>query len=298
MRFAFWPGTANSWDDILALSRHAEATGWDGIYVADHFMPNQADTSGPTLECMTVLAALAVSVPRVRIGSLVLGNTYRHPAIMAKSAANIDIMSGGRLILGLGAGWQENEHIAYDVPFYTVPERLKRLEEACKIVHGLFREDKTTVAGRYYNIVEAPLAPKPATPPRLLIGGGGEQVTLKIAARYADEWNVWGLPELLIRKMAVLDQHCATIGRNPNEIERSAVALLALTDDPAVAERTRASGRPVLGGNAGEVAAIIQQYIDAGVSEVVIPDFNLGRTREAKQEQMDRFVNDVMAKFR
>jgi alkanesulfonate monooxygenase SsuD/methylene tetrahydromethanopterin reductase-like flavin-dependent oxidoreductase (luciferase family) len=179
-----------------------------------------------------------------------------------------------------------------------VPERLKRLEEACKVVHSLFREDKTTVAGRYYNVADAPLAPKPASPPKLLIGGGGEQVTLKIAARYADEWNVWGLPELLMRKMAVLDKHCATLGRNPKEIERSAVALLALTDDPAVAERTRASGRPVLGGNAGEVAAIIEQYIAAGVSEVIIPDFNLGRTVEAKQEQMDRFINEVVSRFR
>ena len=298
MRFAFWPGSGNTWDDTLALAKHAEASGWDGIYFADHFMPNQADTSGPQLECMTVLAALAVLVPRVRLGSLVLGNTYRNPAIMAKSAANISIISGGRLVLGLGAGWQENEHIAYDVPFYTVPERLKRLEEACKIVRGLFREEKTTVAGRYYHVTDAPLAPKPATPPKLLIGGGGEQVTLKIAARYADEWNVWGLPDLLTQKMEVLDRHCATIGRNPKEIERSAVALLALTDDPAVAERTRASGRPVLGGNADEVAGIIQQYIDAGVSEVIIPDFNLGRTIEAKQEQMDRFIGDVARRFR
>ena len=298
MRFAFWPGSANSWDDTLALSQHAEATGWDGIYFADHFMPNMADTSGPTMECMTVLAALAVAVPRVRLGSLVLGNTYRNPAVMANAAANIAIISGGRYVLGLGAGWQENEHTAYDIPFYDVPERLRRLDEACQIVRGLFRNEKTTVDGRYYHVVDAPLAPKPATPPKLLIGGGGEKVTLKIAAKYADEWNVWGLPELLTSKMAVLDEHCSKLGRNPKEIERSAVALLALTDDPAVAERTRASGRPVIAGTADQVAETIQQYIDAGVNEVIIPDFNLGRTREAKFEAMDRFANDVVKRFR
>ena len=298
MRFAFWPGSGNTWDDVLALSRHAEATGWDGIYFADHFMPNAADTSGPNLECLTVLAALAVAVPRVRLGSLVIGNTYRNPAVMAKAAANIAIMSGGRLVLGLGAGWQENEHLAYDIPFSTVGGRLRRLAEACEIVHSLFRNEQTTFAGEFYSIKDAPLAPKPASPPPLLIGGGGEKVTLKIAAKYADEWNVWGTPAVLRDKMAILDQHCAAIGRDPKAIQRSAVALLALTDDPAVVERTRASGRPVIGGNADGVAATIQEYIDAGVSEVIIPDFNLGRTAEAKREAMDRFMNDVVSRFR
>ena len=298
MRFAFWPGSGNTWDDVLALSRHAEATGWDGIYFADHFMPNAADTSGPNLECLTVLAALAVAVPRVRLGSLVLGNTYRNPAVMAKAAANIAIISGGRLVLGLGAGWQENEHLAYDIPFSTVGGRLRRLAEACEIVHSLFRNAQTTFAGEFYSIKDAPLAPKPASPPPLLIGGGGEKVTLKITAKFADEWNVWGTPAVLRDKMAILDQHCAAIGRDPKAIQRSAVALLALTDDPAVVERTRASGRPVIGGNADGVAATIQEYIDAGVSEVIIPDFNLGRTQEAKREAMDRFMNGVVSRFR
>jgi F420-dependent oxidoreductase-like protein len=298
MRFAFWPGSANSWDDVLALSRHAEASGWDGIYFADHFMPNQADTSGPTLECLTVLAALAVTVPRVRLGSLVIGNTYRNPALLAKMVANIDIMSGGRFVLGLGAGWQENEHAAYDFPFYTVGGRLRRLEESAQVIRSLFRNDKTDFEGRYYSIAGAPLAPKPHRPPPLLIGGGGEQVTLRIAAQYADEWNVWGTPQVLAQKQGVLDRHCAELGRDPKEIQRSAVALLALTDDAALVERTRASGRPVIAGNSDEVAAVVQEYINAGVDEIVIPDFNLGRTIEAKQDVMDRFMKDVVQRFR
>jgi F420-dependent oxidoreductase-like protein len=298
MRFAFWPGSANSWDDVLALSRHAEASGWDGIYFADHFMPNQADTSGPTLECLTVLAALAVTVPRVRLGSLVIGNTYRNPALLAKMVANIDIMSGGRFVLGLGAGWQENEHAAYDFPFYTVGGRLRRLEESAQVIRSLFRNDKTDFEGRYYSISGAPLAPKPHRPPPLLIGGGGEQVTLRIAAQYADEWNVWGTPQVLAQKQGVLDRHCAELGRDPKEIQRSAVALLALTDDAALVERTRASGRPVIAGNSDEVAAVVQEYINTGVDEIVIPDFNLGRTIEAKQDVMDRFMKDVVQRFR
>ncbi len=143
MRFGFWPGTAASWEDTLALCRHAEATGWDGICYADHFMADGADTSGPWTEAWTTLAALAASVPRIRIGTLVSGNTYRHPAVLAKMAATVDQISGGRLVLGLGAGWQENEHRQYGIPFYTLGERLARLDEACQVIKSLFSNEKS-----------------------------------------------------------------------------------------------------------------------------------------------------------
>lgn len=298
MRFGFWPGAGNSWADTLALCKHAESTGWDGLWFADHFMPNQADTSGPTAEAWTTLTGLAALVPRVRLGTLVTGNTYRNPAVLAKMAANVDIISGGRLVFGLGAGWQENEHTAYDIPFYTAPERLRRLAEACQIIRSLFDNPTTTFQGKYYTITDAPLNPKPvqAHVP-LLVGGGGERVTLKIAARFADEWNVWGLPPTLQSKGAILDQHCETVGRDPKAIQRSAVALLALTDDQAEVERTRASGRPVIAGNADQVRATIQEYVDANVQEIIIPDFNLGRG-EAKRERMDRFIQEIAPQFR
>ncbi len=137
MRFVFWPGPNNPWNDALQLALHAESTGWDGIYYADHFMPNAADASGPTSECWTTLAALAARVPRIRLGALVTGNTYRHPAVLAKMAANVDNISGGRCVLGLGAGWQENEHAAYGIPFHTLGGRMRRLEEACQVVTGV-----------------------------------------------------------------------------------------------------------------------------------------------------------------
>src|SRR3954447_2179056 len=137
MRFSIWPGLGQPWKDVLATAEHAERTGWDGVWVADHFMPLE-DLSGATHECWTAMAALAAAVPRVRIGALVSGNTYRHPAVVAKMAAGIDIISGGRLVLGLGAAWQENEHQLYGIPFPPLAERLRRLEEACQVIKGLF----------------------------------------------------------------------------------------------------------------------------------------------------------------
>ncbi|MEP7216099.1 MAG: TIGR03560 family F420-dependent LLM class oxidoreductase, partial [Anaerolineaceae bacterium] len=257
------------------------------------------DTSGPTSECWTTLAALAALVPRVRLGALVTGNTYRHPAVLAKMAANVDNISGGRCVLGLGAGWQENEHAAYGIPFYTLGGRMQRFEEACQVITGLLANDKTTFEGRFYQLTEAPLAPKPVQRPLpLLIGGGGEKQTMRIAAAYATDWNVWGTPQLLKEKQVILDTHCRNIGRNPKEIQRGANALLVLSDDSAIVERMRGSGRPVIAGSAAEVRGVIQEYIDAGVDEVVIPDFNLGSDPDAKIGVMDQFANEVMSHFR
>jgi F420-dependent oxidoreductase-like protein len=299
MRFGFWPGPNNSWSDTLALAKHAEAGGWHGVWYADHFMPNAEDTSGPTSECWTTLAALAASVPRIRLGALVTGNTYRHPAVLAKMAANVDNISGGRCVLGLGAGWQENEHRAYGINFSTLGGRMSRFEEACQVVTGLLSNEKTNFAGKHYQLTDAPLAPKPVQKPLpLLIGGGGEQRTLRIAAKYANEWNVWGTPEVLKHKGGILDEYCREIGRDPKTIAHSAQGMLVLTDDAAMVERMKAAGRPVIGGNGPQVRALVEQYAEAGVDELIIPDFNLGRTVEDKTAIMDRFANEVMAHFR
>jgi F420-dependent oxidoreductase-like protein len=298
MRFSVWPGAGNHWSELVNVCRHAESTGWDGIWFADHFMPNAADTSPPVGEAWTTVAGLAAIVPRVRIGTLVTGNTYRDPAVLAKMAAGVDIISGGRLILGLGAGWQENEHAAYGIPFYTVGGRLRRLEEACQVVTSLFKNDRTIFAGRYYQLQDAPLAPKPIQQPLpLLIGGGGEKVTMRIAAQYANEWNVWGTPDVLKRKMAILDQHCADLGRDPKSIRRSAQALLVLSDDPDVIAKSAVPGRPMIMGNVEQVQSIVGQYQEAGVDELIIPDGTLGRG-EKRAAVLDRFINDVAAPFR
>ncbi len=300
MRFSAWPGSATRWEDLLRFCQHAEATGWDGLWIADHFMPNQEDTSGPVQEAWTLLAAIAARVPRVRIGTLVTGVTYRHPAVLAKQAAQVDIISGGRLVLGIGSAWQENEHEAYGIPFHTVGGRLRRLEEAVQIITSLFENELTTFEGRHYRVTNAALAPKSVQRPGppILVGGGGEKVTMRIAAQYADEWNVWGLPDVMAQKGAVLDRHCADLGRDPSEIKRSANAPLVLSDDPEVVERALQPGRPMIAGNVQQVKEIIQQYVDAGVDELIIPDFNLDRDIEQRIPSYDRFINEVAPEFR
>ena len=299
MKFSFWAGPGNTWSDLLAMGQHAEKTGWDGLWFADHFMPNTAEAAGPTAECWTTLAAWAATVPRVRLGALVTGNTYRHPAVLANMVANVDNISGGRAVLGLGAGWQENEHEKYGIPFYTLKERMDRLEEACQVVNELLSGERTTFAGKHYQLDDAPNEPKPVQSPLpLLIGGGGEKRTMRIAAKYAHEWNVWGTPETLAQKGEVLERHCADLGRDPSEIRRSAQALLFLTDDEKQAEQMRQGGRAAIAGNVEQVKEAVAAYRASKVDELIIPDFTLGRELGPKLETMDRFINEVAPDFR
>ncbi len=298
MRFGFWANASQPWPDLVAGAQHAEATGWDGVWIADHFMPNTEDGRGPVHECWTLLAGLAAAVPRVRLGALVAGNTYRHPAVLAKEAVTVDHISGGRVVLGIGAGWQENEHVAYGVEFSTVKGRLDRLEEACAVITSLVRNDRSDFSGAYYELRDAPLDPKPLGPMPLLVGGGGEKRTLRIAARHADEWNIWGTPELLAQKGAVLEHHCEEVGRDPTTIRRSANALLYLSEDEAwlASRRGRDVGRPTILGTPAEVVDIVGAYAAAGVDELIIPDFNLGPPSR-RHDTMELFVNEVASRF-
>ena len=301
MRFSVWPNPGNSWDDVVTIARRAEEAGWDGVWFADHFMPNAEDVSGPMLECWATLAGLAAAVPRVRLGSLVAGNTYRHPAVLAKTVTTIDHISGGRAVLGLGAGWQENEHEAYGIDFFDTRTRLRRLEEACEIVKRLTTEDRVTFDGAHYRLRDAPLEPKPVQSPMpLLVGGGGEKVTMRIAARWADEWNVWGTPDVLAHKTAVLDRHCEDLGRDPASIGRSAQALLFMSDDRSWLAQKReqtAGGRAAIVGTPAELVDVIAAYRDAGVDELIVPDFNLGPLQRTL-DTYDRFMAEVASAHR
>ena len=295
MRFSFWPAPSQAYDDVLELARHVENTGWDGLWYADHFMPNAEDTSTPWPEAWITLAALGAQVPRLRLGTLVTGNTYRHPAVLAKMAATLDHITGGRVVLGIGSGWQENEHKQYGIPFYTVAERLKRLDEACQVIKLLFAETKSNFGGEYYQLEDASLEPKPVQSPLpLLIGGGGERVTLKITARYADEWNVWGTVETLRHKMAILDQHCEDLGRDPGSIKRTAVALLFMSEDDSFLERMRNAElqQAAIIGTPAEVKEIVADYEAAGVDELIVPDFTMG-PRDQKIATLDTFITEV-----
>lgn len=303
MRFSIWPSPAQSFDDIHAITAHCERTGWDGVYFADHFMPNGADSTpldGDTLECWSVIAALAATVPRLRLAPLVTSVTYRHPAVLANIAAAVDQVSQGRLTLGGGAGWQANEHAAYGIELGTVTERMDRFEEAVQILRSLLSQPRTTFSGQYFQLRDAPCQPAPVQDRMpILIGGGGERRTLRIAARYADHWNAWTTPDLLAHKVSVLRAHCEEAGRDPAEIHVSTQALLFLSTDEKWLEKKRqeAGGRPVIVGNPAEAADIIARYQAAGADELIVPDFTLGPL-ERKKDTCDLFMREVAPAFR
>jgi F420-dependent oxidoreductase-like protein len=298
MRFSVWPGTQQAWPDILEVARHAELSGWDRVYVADHFMSNDDDAAGAMLECWSVVTALATAVPRVGIGTLVCGNTYRHPAVLANQAATADVISGGRVILGLGAGWQVNEHEKYGIDLFDLRTRMDRFEEACQVVRALRDDERASFEGDHYRLTDAPMTPKPEGRLPLLIGGGGEKRTLRIAARYADEWNVWSVPEVLAHKVSVLERHCDEVGRDPADIQRSTQALLFLVDDEARADdlRSRDFGPRTMIGTPEQLTEIVAAYRDAGADELIVPDFTLG-TGQQRLEILDRFMSEVASNF-
>ncbi len=303
MRFSIWPSPMRPWDEILELTQHCERTGWDGVYFADHFMPNAPDATpldGDTLECWSVIAALAASVPRLRIAPLVTSVTYRHPAVLANIAAAVDNISHGRLLLGIGAGWQENEHAAYGVELGSVKERLDRFEEATQVLISLLREKRTTFNGEYFRITDAPNQPTPVqTPIPLLIGGRGEKRTMRIAARYADEWNAWTTPDDLAHKVGVLRNHCADIGRDPSTIAVSTQALLFLSTDETwlAGKRSDDAGQPIVVGTPEEVTQVIGRYAEAGADEFIIPDFTMG-SMSRRKDTCDLFIERIASAFR
>ncbi len=301
MRFSIWPSPARPWDEILDLVQHCEATGWDGVYFAEHFMPDgRGSQDGNTFECWSALAALAASVPRLRLAPLVTSVTYRHPAVLANMAAAIDQISHGRLLLGVGAGWQINEHEAYGLELGSPKDRSDRLEEAVQVLLWLLREPRTTFSGRFFHLSDAPNQPPPvqARLP-LLIGGAGEVRTMRIAARYADEWNTWTTPDVLAHKMDVLRRHCESVGRDPSEIAVSTQALLFLSTDEKwlAARREAGQGRPVIWGTPTGVAETVGRYRDAGADELIIPDFTV-RALARSKEMCDLFIEEVAPQFR
>jgi alkanesulfonate monooxygenase SsuD/methylene tetrahydromethanopterin reductase-like flavin-dependent oxidoreductase (luciferase family) len=244
------------------------------------------------------------------VGTIVLGNTYRHPAVVAKMAAQVDIISGGRLVLGMGAGWQQNEHEAYGIPFYTLRERLARLDEACEVIKSLWTQRRSDFKGHYYQLADAPLDPKPVqTPhPELMIGGGGERVTLRIVAKHADHWNVWGGPAVLARKGAILDEHCAAVGRDPKSLTRSANMSLLITDKKEeVAKladtiatrmgRHAADARDTcLAGTPEQIREQLGRLRAAGVSVLFVP--TMFRPLDELRRDLDRFIAEIAPAFR
>ena len=210
-------------EDLRYVWRVGDEAGFDHLWNFDHFNPITGDIEGPIFEGWTLLGAMAEATKRVRIGCMVTGNTYRHPGVLAKIAVTVDHLSDGRLEFGLGAGWAEIEHRMLGLDFHTTGGRIRRLREAVEICKALWTQPQATYEGRYYKLEAAVAEPKPVQKPHppIWIGGGGEQLTLRIVAELADAWNYTGSAADARHKLEVLDRHCADVGRDPAGVRRT-----------------------------------------------------------------------------
>lgn len=220
-----------TWEEIRARVKFAEDAGFDGAWIFDHFKPLYGDPAGPCLEAWTLLGGLAASTSRIRLGTLVTGVTYRHPAVLAAQAVTVDHITGGRLDFGIGAAWFEREHNELGIAFPPARERAERLDEALAVFKAIMTDEGATFEGRHYRLRNAGYHPKPVQRPHppIWVGAGGERLTLAIAARHADVWHWFGPVESLVRKSAILDQHAARAGRDPASIARS--TMLSISED-------------------------------------------------------------------
>jgi len=258
MRLRFGIKTAQqftTYQDILRVWLEADKIpSIEHAWAFDHFIPLGPDPTGPQLEGWTLLGALAARTERMRLGLMVTGNIYRHPAVLANIATTVDIISNGRLDFGIGAGWNELETSMYGIPLYSPGERIRRLGEACEVIKLLWTETRANFDGKYYQLKEALCEPKPVQKPYppFVIGGSGERLTLRVVAQYASVWNfVGGSVDDFRHKSEVLDQHCAAIGRNPAEIERSIQ-------------------RPINYADLREAVDGIRPYIEAGATHIIL----------------------------
>jgi F420-dependent oxidoreductase-like protein len=261
-----------SWEELLSRARFAENLGFDGAWVFDHFKPLYGSRSGPCMEGWTLLAALAASTDRIRLGALVTGVTYRHPSILAAQAATIDNVSKGRLEFAIGAAWHEEEHRELGVDFPSTPERIDRLEEAVQVIRALWTEDGATFDGRYYSLNGAVSNPKPVQQPHppLWIGASGEKKTIPLAGRYADVWHGFGDVTSLKRKTAILHGAAEEAGRDPADIVLSTALSISepMDEIKATAEDLRSAGFEYLTVSWPEDG---RQKIEDVVREVIAP---------------------------
>jgi F420-dependent oxidoreductase-like protein len=289
IRFGIHAGPQHvSYADYAQLWQRAEAMGYDWASVFDHFIPINSDPEGPCFEGLTLLSAMAAQTSRIRCGILVVGNTYRHPAVLANIAATIDHVSGGRLELGIGAGWWEMEHQEYHIPFHTTGRRIRMLGETAKILKLLWSEHRASFKGRYYEISDALNEPKPVQSPLpLWVGGMGEQLTLRVVAESADGWNTFLMPiDRHRHKLDVLARHCEAVGRDPRQIRKSLVVRAQFTEDGTA---PGGGGRQLeLTGTPEQVADQLMPYAELGVG-----DFILGARAPYDYRTLELFIERV-----
>jgi F420-dependent oxidoreductase-like protein len=282
-------GDAGLFDSVLAQVRAAERSGFDSVWVPDHLMqtPVVAPRDDPMLECYTLLGALAAATTSVRLGAFVGCAAYRNPTLLAKAVTTLDVVSKGRAVFGIGAGWFEQEHQAYGYEFGTVGERFERLTEVIEIVRSMFSDDETRFEGRHFRAGGALNYPRPLQRggPPILIGGSGQKRTLRLVAEYADVCNLTGGPARLAHLNRVLDSHCEAVGRDPAEICRTFINLVIVRDSaeeayqamPAayrqiaqeVTDHLSETVRPIAG-TRRQVVDDLRRHLDAGIDGMVL----------------------------
>jgi F420-dependent oxidoreductase-like protein len=297
------------WLDFRQACHAVEELGFDSLWAPDLLTPAGSDwNDGPVLEGWSLLSSMAAVTRDIRIGCLVSSNTYRHPVVLAKIATTIDIISGGRLTFGIGAGWAEQEHLSYGIPFQPVGERIERMEEAVHLIKLLWEsQEPVTFQGRYYSLDNAPFNPKPIQKPHppILIAGGGEKRTLRAVAKYADAMNVYGNPEVVAHKFRVLEQHCRDVERDPREIEKTVLVMFVPQEQreawdrylehlaataPDILKRGQAEG---MVGDMDDMREWVQQRVDIGVDHIIL---NLHTPYSL--ESLESFSREVMPEFR
>lgn len=290
-----------AYESLTHMAQTADELGYETLWVPDHFhtFPPSQDM---LFESWTTVAAIARDTRRVRIGHLVTGNNYRNPALQAKMASTLDVISHGRYTFGIGAGWHEQEYHAYGYPYSDAPERLRQLGEAVQVIRALWNEEEATFEGNYYQVRGASNQPKGVQQPHipLLIAGSGERVTLKLVAQYADVCNVQGDIATIEHKFAVLKQHCTTIGRDYESIHRTALTLGVLGNTDEQARALVPGWAPLVSpgeihsyGLVGTVETIRQRlaaYEAAGVQELVIDFVETPHKLDAIQRFAKEFI--------
>jgi F420-dependent oxidoreductase-like protein len=292
-----------------ALARHwqaAERLGYDSVWLDDHFYGVLTPQSDDSLECWTLMAALARETSTLRFGTLVVCNNYRHPPLLAKMASSVDHISEGRLEFGLGAGWYEREYTAYGYDFPPIGVRLQQLEESLQICMRMWTEERATFHGRHYRVENAWCNPKPVQKPHppIMIGGGGEKVLLRIVAQYADRWNFGGSVDEFRVKLPILESHCRRAGRDFASVEKSwfGNVLLEPTEErlqERLRKRAARSGATTvldergIAGTPDKVAAKIQEYAALGVTHFIAM---FGRVDRLGATEL--FAKEVIPRFR
>jgi F420-dependent oxidoreductase-like protein len=299
VRFGVHAGLQNtSIDELREMWRRIEELGFDWISIWDHFYAADATGNPQSLEAVVTHTALAAATTRVTCGSLVYSAGYRHPAVLANAMATLDQVADGRVVLGLGAGWLQQEYEVYGMRFGPVGERMRMLEEYIQCVRGLLTQQTTTFEGEFFTLRDAQCEPKPvqARLP-IWVGGGGEKVTLRICAAYADGWNVPFIPpDEWARKSKVLDEHCERIGRDPTSITRTVNVGMAFTQEALEAQFGRMANyvKPgVLSGSVQEMVDKVGGYVDAGASQV-----NLAMRAPFDRDGLERFAAEVVPAVR